>query len=121
MISRLPGVIAISAVSLLGMLHGAQADGSDNAYQAFLAVLATMTASSNTVIQNERNAGRLLTIRQALTSKLVKDVGPPSAAAPAATTDPVNGYLTSASKINGKYLLCNFRWEKTTLGSGLID
>jgi hypothetical protein len=106
---------AILSVSLLVGIQSAHADDGNNAYQAFLAGLATMTSSSSAVVQNERNAGRLLKIRQAVTAKLLNELNSPPAAAPVGSTDSANGFLASEDEIDGKNLLCSFRWDKITL------
>ena len=109
-----------SAISLAVGIQSAQAD-TDNAYNAFLAALSALTVSSNSVVQGERNAGRLTKIRQSLATKLLAELNAPlapqtpNAAAPdsPAATASESGFLANA--IDEKYMLCNFRWETITL------
>ena len=110
-------VVATSIISLAVGVEGAQADDNANAYQAFLTVLSSMTAASNTAVQSQRNAGRSLKIRQALTKKLTSELEAP--ATPVAAKDPAIGFLTEG--LAATDLLCKFRSELVPIVPNLSD
>ena len=94
---------------------GAQSVGTQNAYSAFVTALSALTAASNGVIQNERNAGRLDKIRQALTSELLAKL-PSQQASPIAppSPPPAPGSATTISlraALDESTMLCDFRWN----------
>jgi hypothetical protein len=95
----------VSMFALVVGVRGAQADDNANAYQAFLTTLSSMTTSANTVVQNQRNSGRSLKIRQALARKLTSELGAPET--PVGAKDPVTGFLTE--ELSATDLLCKFR------------
>ena len=114
--------VVVVSLSVTGAL-AAQPVPTQNSYTAFVAALSALTAAGNSVIQGERNAGRLAEIRQALTTKLLSTLPAKAqsaaAAAPAApaaagaqppakpaTTISLDGVLDEA------LLLCHFRAAK---------
>ena len=110
-------IVTASMISLVAGVKGAQADDNANAYQAFLTALSSMTASSNTIVQNQRNTGRSLKIRQALATKLTSELGAP--ATTIAAQDPVIGFLTEGPDATD--LLCKFRSESVPVIPSLSD
>jgi hypothetical protein len=100
---------------------GAQSDGTKNAYTAFVTALSALTAASNNLIQNERNAGRLTKIRQTLTAELLAKLPiqqsppPPPVTTPSPTptaTQVRNTTISLRDALDEASLLCDFRSKK---------
>jgi hypothetical protein len=108
--------VAFSAVIFLGIsfTDRAYADNTENAYNAFLIALSALTASSSSVIQNGRNAGRLDEIRKSLTAKLAagltgKPFPTPSPPPAGQQPQPVPPKNFSLADLDESHLLCDLR------------
>jgi hypothetical protein len=98
-----------AAISLAIEIPTAQAaidkrKGGATAGEAFFAILSTMTSSSKQVVRNDRNAGRLLKIQQELTKTFIDATD-----VPGSRLVPSKGFLVTATAVDPKYLLGNFR------------